>query len=334
VVKTDRIVEFLNAVGVSNANKHKRTGWVVSRCPLGPWKHEGGVSSPEVFGIKCESHDPHANCFACGWHGTAGDLVQQLKGLQKMNPLGNLHLKQAQALVLEAENELELDLDFPGIEELLQQKNELHVFPEWWLDGFPPATDVQIAVDYLVKRSVSWTTADELDLRWDPIELRVCFPVRDFKQRLVGLHGRAIQADTNPRYRMYLQMKKNNPICWLGESWVDLNKPIVVVEGPFDLVSVRRVYKNVVSPLFANPSFAKLKRMSDCLEWITCFDRGAGGDSGRERVTKALGHDHVVTHLHPPKGRKDPGDCSREEILQLLSNFVQLTAQIPCNVAA
>ena len=69
-MKPDKIVEFLQHVGVTNAKKHKRTGWVISRCPLGPWNHENGESSPEVFGVKIESGDPHCSCFACGYHGT------------------------------------------------------------------------------------------------------------------------------------------------------------------------------------------------------------------------------------------------------------------------
>jgi hypothetical protein len=113
---------------------------------------------------------------------------------------------------------------------------------------------------------------------------------------------------------MYKQAGHKNPIAWLGESWVDLDKPIVVVEGPFDLTSVKRVYANVVSPLFANPSWDKIRRMSDALEWVTFLDRGAGGDAGRARITKALGKDHLIHHAHPPQGRKDPGECSAEEI--------------------
>ena len=168
--------------------------------------------------------------------------------------------------------------------------------------------EIAWAKKYLAERAVTPASAEQLDLRADTDQRRICFPVRDFKRRLVGLHGRAVDAHTEPRYRMYLQAGKNNPIVWLGEDWVDLNQPIVVVEGPFDLASVKRVYDNVVSPLFVNPSFAKMKRMTDALEWVTLYDRGAGGDAGRDKVSKLLGHDHVITHLHPPKGRKDPGE--------------------------
>ena len=123
---------------------------------------------------------------------------------------------------------------------------------------------------------------------------------------------------------MYLYMKRNNPLVWLGESWVDTEKPIVVVEGPMDLASVYRVYRNVVSPLFATPSQAKILRMADALQWITLLDRGKGGDAGREKIAKALHRDHTITHLEPPTGRKDPGECSVGELQSLLKEHVFL----------
>ena len=326
-MKPEKIVAFLAAMGTLKSSKTKRTGWVVSACPLGPWRHDNGKSAPEVFGVKIEAGDPHANCFACGWHGTLGDLIQHTNGLNKIDPRLEPSWAVAMALVAEAEDTAEYEWDTPGIEEqLAANRNPLHEFPEWWLGSFPKTKDAAPALAYLADRDVSPAMADLLDLRWGPSQRRICFPVRDFDGVLRGLHGRAIDAATEPRYRMFTQAKKNNPLVWLGEQWVDQSKPIVVVEGPFDLTSVKRVYSNVVSPLFANPSNDKIKRMSDALEWITFYDRGAGGDSGRERVTKALGKDHFVTHLHPPKGRKDPGEMSVAELLTLLSGNVTLTA--------
>lgn len=327
----DKIVAFLNAVSVTNAKRHKRTGWIISSCPLQPWRHENGKSSPEVFGVKIGPQDPLGNCFACGWHGKLGALVQTMKGLQKAAPRDvDIDFKTAFQIVDDAEAEL-IDLDIPGIEDVLKMNKEsLHVFPDWWLDAFPPTGVSESASDYLDAREVPNWIADALDLRWDPQQKRICFPVRDFKHRLVGLHGRATLPETEPRYRMYLQAHKNNPIAWLGEDWVDVDQPIVVVEGPFDLASVARVYKNVVSPLFANPSFEKLRRMSDALEWVTLLDHGTGGDKGRQRITDALGKDHVITHLKPPEGRKDPGEMTVPELVDLLSPHVPLAAKLTC----
>ena len=224
-MKPEKIVELLAELGVSNANRHKRAGWVVSACPLGPWHHEGGKSSPEVFGVKIEEGDPHCNCFACAWHGTAGDLVQRMIGLNKIMPRIEVKWKKANELVWEAEATQEFDFDIPGVEELLGDKPEgLIEFPGWWLGGFPRAWDVGWARAYLMARNVSrgsapcWTYVATL------VQRRICFPVHDFDGVMRGMHGRATDPEMEPRYRAYRHAGKMNPIVWLGEDWVDRNK--------------------------------------------------------------------------------------------------------------
>jgi hypothetical protein len=325
----DKVKKFLEALQVKVPYAQKRTGWTVSECPLGPWRHVGGKSSAEVFGVRHEAGDAFAHCWSCGWHGSLGELLTEMKHLNKTTPKIEVSWGPLYDAVDQSILDGDLDLDVPDIEEVMASRGEnLHEFPQWWLDTFPPAMEIAWAKKYLAERAVTPASAEQLDLRADTDQRRICFPVRDFKHRLVGLHGRAVVAHTEPRYRMYLQAGKNNPIVWLGEDWVDLNRPIVVVEGPFDLASVKRVYDNVVSPLFVNPSFAKMKRMTDALEWVTLYDRGAGGDAGRDKVSKLLGHDHVITHLHPPKGRKDPGEMVEAELAELFGPVVQLIATI------
>ncbi|MCO5157899.1 MAG: hypothetical protein M9945_14315 [Aquamicrobium sp.] len=333
-MKIERTVKFLKMLGAKVPLAQKRAGWIVSDCPLGPWRHEGGKSSPEVFGVKREGGDAFCNCFACGYHGRMSDLVLEMQMLNGKQPEIAVKWSEINALIEEAENDDLLDLDFPDIEEVLfGAKEELHLFPEWWLDSFPPWREVTFAREYLKNRDVPAGIADKLDIRADTKdgERRVCFPVRDFEGRLVGLHGRAIEEGANPRYRMYLQAKRNNPIVWYGESWVDRSKPILVVEGPFDVASVLKVYDNVVSPLFVNPSAEKIRRMADALEVYTLFDRGKGGDAGREKFAAVLGKTHVLVHLMVPEGLKDPGACSPAALFDILHEVLPGVEEYPCN---
>ena len=78
--------------------------------------------------------------------------------------------------------------------------------------------------------------------------------------------------------------------------------------------------------MWATPSLEKLRRMGDAMEWVTLYDRGGGGDSGRSQVNKALGSDYVVTHLKPPENRKDPGEMTVPELRELLGISLQLNA--------
>lgn len=334
-MKIERIVQFLKLVGSKVPLSQKRAGWVVSSCPLGPWRHEDGKSGPEVFGVKREAGDAFCHCFACGYAGRMSDLVIEMQMLNSKEHALDVKWSTVNQLIEEAENESILDLDFPDIEEVLfGSKKELHLFPEWWIDSFPPWREVAFAREYLKTRDVPPELADKLDLRADTKdnERRVCFPVRDFEGRLVGLHGRAVDEGVTPRYRMYLQGGQNNPIVWYGESWVDRTRPILCVEGPFDVASVLRVYDNVVSPLFVNPSIEKIKRMADALEIFTLFDKGKGGDAGREKFTAVLGKTHVLGHLMVPDGLKDPGACSPEQLYGILHDVLPGVKEYPCTV--
>gem|GEM_PF-1759917 len=328
-MKRAQVIRFLGLLGAKVPADQSRTGWIVAGCPLAPWRHESGEDKHPSFAVRQEPGDAFCNCFSCGYHGKQSDLVLDMRRLNKQSEQGSWPFGKALQLIAEAEESFDgLDLDTPDIEELLFGPNALgrtarHVFPEPWLESFPPWHSVAEASAYLASRGVSFASADMLQLRFDSSQRRICFPVRDFKQRLRGLHGRAIDAATAPRYRMYTWQGQNSPLIWLGESWVDLDRPIVVVEGPFDLLSVHRCYRNVVSPLFANPSLAKMRRMADALEWVTLFDRGKGGDLGRARVSRGM-PGQLVQHLQPPAHRKDPGEMTLEEIKNLLGPAVEL----------
>jgi hypothetical protein len=326
-MKKDQAIQFLKHLGVTPPSDQSRSGWVISKCPLMHWRHEGGISSSPTFGIKCEHGDGFVNCYACDFHGKQSELVMEMRTHNKLNPQGVFAFGEALQLITDAENDLHLNLDGPGIEEVLfGDAGGFHEFPEWWLDSFAPALAVPFARQYLAERNVPEALTQALDLRADTSQKRVCFPIRDFQGLLMGLHGRSVEDGVDPRYRMYLQAGKNNPGIWYGEHWIDLTKPVVVVEGPFDVASVKRVYPNVASPLFSNPSEEKLRRMTDAFEWITLLDRGTGGDKGRQKISKVC-KNNLVTHLLPPPGVKDPGVMSVEQLRETLGSYVD-TSQI------
>lgn len=315
---------LLKALGCTVPDNQHRAGWVLSDCPLGPWNHEHGHSSPEKFGVRML--DGYCKCFSCDWHGTLPELVDDVYGLAKAKrlyghptpALTDIDFKKVGKLVTEFEKK-EVAVAWDTIFTRNQKrKTKLHEFPQEWLNSFVPWHSWKPAVAYLKKRGVNTMIADLLDLRADTVQERVCFPVRDLQHKLMGLHGRAIKADNTLRYRMYLHNGHNNQIVWLGEDWVDFDRPIVVVEGPFDLLSVLRVYGNTVCPLFSSPSFEKLARMEAADKWITFYDNGTGGDKGRQKVDKFIGNPKRVQHLIPPEGIKDPGEMDLTSIRESL----------------
>lgn len=320
----NRIEKLLGTITQVTPNQN-RAGWVQAKCPLAPWKHSGGVDKNPSFAVQIsDDHDPLGNCFSCGFGGPMSKWISEVSTRNKFEPSGNAYnFPQAWQHLIEAEEEAPLIKDTMSYEEaMFQPAAELIEYPEWWVDTFSRAVDVPWARKYLAERGVTPLMALALDLRADHTEKRICFPIRDFEGVIRGFHGRATREGDTPRYRMYQFAGSNNPIVWHGEHWVDLNKPILVVEGPFDVASVMRVYRNVVSPLFANPSSEKILRMSDSPEWITLLDSGDGGDRGREKIAKTL-PDHPITDLIPEDG-EDPGSMSEDELRHALGPHLDL----------
>lgn len=329
-MKREKVITVLACLGVDPAKEQKRTGWLVAHCPLGPWRHGGEDKNPS-FGVKEEAGDNHCHCFSCGYGGSLSDLVEEVGAMNKIKPQTVLDLTHARSLCeLTADD---IDFDIPDIEQTLfggGKKKPFHEFPSWFRDSFKPVNAIPWARDYLLhgrEQPVPEALWSHYDLRADTGQKRICIPVYDFDGRLAGMHGRAVEPENPMRYRMYTHNGENNPIVWLGEHWIDFERPVIWVEGYFDLLSVARVYENVVSPLFANPSFDKMDRMADSFEIVTLYDHGKGGDNGRERVSK-WAKKRIVKHVRPPKHRKDAGDMTVPELVAILGEIVPLRKKL------
>ncbi len=283
--------------------------WVRCPCPLAPWTHESGSDSSPSFGIKTGT-DSFYHCYSCG----SGDLLRLLEQLkdfgakppkyQIANALKILHNEEEGAIILHWDDSKEM------IEEI--------IYPEQWLQQFIPALLHPRARDYISDRGVHSSVAGFLDIRYDKKYDRICFPIRNFQGDLVGLRGRYIGNGEWPRYHIYKSdAGKHNPQHWLGEHWVDFNKPVVMVESVFDLASVYCVYRNVVAPLSSSFSKSKAKRMGNATEVITMFDNGMGGNKARERVQQMFCN-VLSAQLLPTEGVSDPGDMEPEEIYTAL----------------
>jgi hypothetical protein len=324
-MKKDDVFEFLDCVGAVPSKKQARAKWVTSSCPM-VWNHKDGKSSADVFGVKLEQGDPLCHCFACGWGDSALGTTLEIKRQTSEEYQSNLNIKRAMEICVQASDDIELEFEDVDYEEALK-KDEVTVFDDWWIETFPSVQQSALGMHYLNTRLGGPIDPDVikfLDLRFDPNQKRVCAPVKNKKNQFVGLHGRAIYDDIDPRYRMYTYKGKNNPQYWLGENWVDLEQPLVVVEGYFDMARVLPVWPNVATPLFANPSIEKMKRMAGASEIITFFDWGAGGDFGRERFQKQFGSTHLISHCKPPAGVKDPGACTHGQIFSALGPFLPI----------
>lgn len=304
------VAAWLDLVGVKPAAKH-RDGWVVASCPLGPWRHQSGKDSDPSFAVRLEPGDNFTNCFSCGWHGKLSDLAVELMAVGAPGRLGEA-LQRAES---EAANA-------PLIAPHGAAAAPPEPWPEWWLESFPPARSCPPAADYLASRRTPERVADLLDLRYDNYRGRVVFPVRDDEGRLVGAQGRSVTG-SDLRYLTYTMGGASSGSVMLGEHWLDFDRPVLLVEGPFDLARVLQVYRNSAAILTAQISAAKVRRLRWATKIVTLLDAGAAGDAGRVAVDKHL---RRAERVHLTTGEaKDPGDMYPFPLAELLYPHVPAT---------
>lgn len=301
-------------------NKSKRTGWVVSTCPFAPWTHAGGRDRNPSFGVSTDIAQAQVyKCFSCGEVGRLDSLPFNVREhWRASNKPGYAFGKALAVLVADEDDDLPPLPDFE--DKVITDPNEVLPWPEFWLDSFKSVFAFADAKAYLAKRGVHERVSKRLDLRFDTQRRRVCFPVRDYDGRLVGMQGRAI--DDHPlRYYAYRYEGHVNKIPWLGEQWVDFERPVLLVESVFDLASCLRVYDNVIAPLSVGLSKEKIARVDQGVMFISLFDQGTGGDTARETLKKRC--KTPVHNLIPTQ--EDPGEMSTDELRDLLTGHLPLT---------
>lgn len=308
----DTATTFLRCLGLAAPNTG-RSGWVTGACPLGPWRHRDG-SGRGSFGLKLASG--LCTCFSCHWHGVPFDLLHEMRHLERQRPSGRrLDFKGALAVLA---SESPAAAPAPSLDERTWGQREEVVFPESWLAEFEPAYAGDEVHPYLAARRVPAHVAAALDLRFDPLRQRLCFPVRDHHGRLRGLHGRTVHEHVALRYLMYTRDGRCSPEVWLGESWADPERPLVVVESVFDLARVYEVWPNVVCPLTASLGPAKIARLSGVRTILPMFDRDAAGHRARDRLMRALPGVRFLPVELPYDGC-DPADLAAAEVRALLA---------------
>lgn len=312
-----QLQKYLSALGIHD-RVTKTSGWMQIHCPLAPWTHQSGRDSNPSFGIKMrKTGQVKCKCFSCGFHGDLSDLVFELR---KKHGAG-LDYKTAFDIAESDDADGGLDLAFLEEEEAYD-RNSIYYYDESWLDTFPICSRSEYGVTYLRSRQVPDSFIGEFDIRFDPSEKRVAFPVRDFDGELVGLHGKAVDKDTQPPYRMYPYQRHTNPIVWYGEAWVDLDAPIIVVESIFDLLRVYELYQNVICPLSASLTPDKIARVSDALSMVLMFDSDKAGRKADYMMRQNLPNTSIQSIWL--KEGTDPGDTDLETLENKLYPFLKI----------
>jgi hypothetical protein len=319
---------------VNSKFKGTRPGWVLATCPFS-WRH-GGKTSPHFAVSTDPKKKSRCKCLSCGYSGDLTDLLLDIQfGLRKNADLRHkFNLLPASTLVADEFADMELTpADIPDFEAPVE-KNEV-LFPEQWLASFKKIQIFPPAMDYCIGRGISEECLKALDVRYDPMQQRVCFPFRNFKGELMGLQGRYI--GTEPvkddkheegvlRYYQYGYHGHRNMHVWLGEHKLNLDTTVVLCEGPFDFAKIWMAYPNVAASFTSGLSRTKVRRISDADSIITFFDDGEGGNNAREYVDKYL-PGYPILHIIPADEDGDAGAMDVDDIREALSDHVEMNVK-------
>jgi DNA primase len=292
-------------------------GYMHMTCPFAKWKHSGGTDKSPSFGITVSNNGvSKAYCFSCKSGGQTRDWVTELTMLGY--PVETWHE------ILKIVDDEEEGVAFPDFDDdEIEDKHPFHLFPEEWLASFVPAWKSPSVMKYLQERGVSSEDAQHWEIKWDGVRKRICFPKRDPKGFLIGMEGRTT-TDAKPKYLQYTHQKKTNPYHMLGEHLTDPDHPVVLVEGPFDLIRVSKVYKNVLALSGTTLTSERLERLDDYFEFIPMLDND---DAGNAALKYLKGWAFKKKLIHPVQliANKDPGDMSVHEIRLILEEFIPST---------
>jgi hypothetical protein len=335
-VNIEQVKAFMATLGVFNV-QYSGHGWAQASCPLAPFTHKGGKDSTPSFGIHVsDTETSNYNCFVCN-SGSMSALVGTLDMYLANRPELRHRYNLAKAReILAAEESKALVL--PDYEALVPSPyTEYQEWPMWWLETFPVWRMLKRSHDYVLHRNIHPDVADYFDLRYDADRDKLIAPIWDVENRLSGARGRRIElpGEVEPRtplkhYDYSWNGVRNSHLVWFNERVMNMNGPMVIVEGQFDCMRVARYYPKVMAILSAKTTPYKMAKLSSEDEVLLMLDNdetgkaklyGQGGDKGWIRNLMDKGVRVGVIEL--PEGAKDAGEAPEEWLKDTFSSLTK-----------
>lgn len=161
---------------------------------------------------------------------------------------------------------------------------------------------------YLSKRGISIKTLDYMGVKQD-LHGNVVFELRDVEDKLLAVKYRPSRAVSKSELKMWWQ--KNADMCpsLYNINRIDITKPLVIVEGFCDALSVVEAgYKNVVSIPGGAEDLSWIEFNYDFLqsvnEIILWFDNDKAGQSGLQKAISRIG-EYKCRIVKPTKEQED-----------------------------
>lgn len=190
-----------------------------------------------------------------------------------------------------------------------------------------------IAIDYsdsdkitklqpFMDRGLSVTTLKYFEIGYSEVKNRIVIPVRNHQYKVVGLIGRAIEDNQDPRYLYNKGFKRADVLFNIqnAKRYAD----VIVVEGSVDAMKVHEAgFPNVVATLGAQVSQYQVKLLKKYFDTIIIFsDNDLAGNAMRDAIIGLCRGKNIFT-AQISQGCKDPGDMNTTAIQSSINNKQQ-----------
>jgi hypothetical protein len=271
-------------------------------------------------------------CLSCDYRGTPVEI------LWKLQSLGGSYDPALDALVLTSSGDRKQSLqrlvertaslsylppsprEVAGIRvsQRLQRTEETVVLPEPELDLFGPLTPEALGYLRGPGRNLTEASIRSWDLRWHGGARRVAIPVRDCAGRLVGITGRALDADAVPTYLHSTGFQRD--MYLFGEARLPQPRAYgVLVEGFFDVIYLRQHGYPGVALMGTSMSGLQIEKLVRFFNRVVLFlDGDKAGDSATRKAAQQLEGSGIQVSKIVTQDGKDPDDYSAGELAELL----------------
>ena len=316
MIKTD-LLNILQKLGIQALDINDN--WIKVSCPLADVNHTSKSDKNPSAGFSINDKGNSAfHCFACGSR-SMESILHSFKWKKGVDLL--------EEYLSQEVSETTPDISYK--EKVFIRKESVPV-PEHILNHFEP---IDAALPYLTKRGISLEVAKKYGLkycnRFITSEGRtwrnaVLTPIRDLDFKTYWLHFRSIDS------KVFWHGKPehfNCDVSWgrddsfFGMEWLDLLKPVILVEGAFDVMRLNSLgVTNVIATHGGVSSKSeKLKRLIalNPVSIVSGFDADKAGQSFRHAV-ECLVHKNIEVLDWGVVGCKDAGDLKSRQDLDIV----------------
>ncbi len=300
-MKLEDILQLARILGLKTHGKGRGKN-ILLQCPTAPYSGEHAHAedvAPSWSVMIDDTGYSVCNCFGCGRRGT---LIGFLARAQKEFGVFEEALEFARRVeVFDLRANFKRAIDGSG-------RKRPHTFTHL---NFIRATQTHIPA-YVLKRGITKQEVGQWMIGLDLYEHRATFPIWDREGNVVGVIGRTVFEDVEPKYKVYYDFSSKH--YFHGEHKLDFTfDEAVLVEGPIDSVITSRYTKNVLGLLglrsMSDIKRDKLKRWFDTVTFL--LDADAAGDFATVQLGLWLAPVMRIYVAFLPPGR-DPANAPHD----------------------